>query len=174
MDVILVNYSNEEVGISEKLEAHKRGLLHRAFSVFLINKKGELLLQKRQITKYHCGGLWTNTFCSHQCPNMKEEDSIQQRLNYEMGITCDLKRMFDFYYCVTFDNGLIEHEYDTIYWGYSDGYPQINTEEVSDFKWLDLEIVKQEIALYPEQYTYWFRSIFLPFYDFIKLHKNKL
>lgn len=172
MDVILVNYNNEVTGISEKLEAHKQGFLHRAFSIFLVNKKGELLLQKRQVTKYHCGGLWTNTCCSHQRPNMKEEDSIHQQLNYEMGITCDLKPMFDFYYYVTFDNGLIEHEYDIIYWGYYDANPRINTEEVSDFKWLNIELIKHEIALHPEQYTYWFRSIFLPFCEFIKLYKQ--
>ncbi|MDR0606370.1 MAG: isopentenyl-diphosphate Delta-isomerase [Bacteroidales bacterium] len=172
MNVILVDYNNKEIGVSEKIEAHKYGFLHKAFSIFVLNDQNELLLQKRQITKYHCGGLWTNTCCSHQRPNCIEYNTVMQQLDFEMGIQCSVKRIFDFYYYVSFENGLIEHEYDTIYLGYFNDKPNINRNEVSDYKWLDLNLIKQDIALYPNDYTYWFKSIFLPFLDFVNILKK--
>jgi isopentenyl-diphosphate delta-isomerase len=172
MNVILVDYNNKEIGIADKTEAHKCGLLHKAFSVFLLNDRNELLLQKRQVNKYHSGGLWTNTCCSHQYPGCDENNVIIQQLNFEMGIKCYVERIFDFYYYTSFQNGLFEHEYDTVYLGYFNGNPYINKDEVSDYKWIDLNLIKQDIALHPNDYTYWFKSIFLPFYDFVIILKR--
>ncbi len=155
--VILVNEKDEAIGLMEKLEAHKKGLLHRAFSVFIFNSKNQLLLQRRALTKYHSAGLWTNTCCSHPRQNEETLQAASRRLKEEMGIETALEHKTQFIYKTSFSNGLTEHELDHIFIGYTDDEPVINTEEVDSFKWSDVKTLKQEIELTPEQYTSWFR-----------------
>lgn len=157
--VILVDEQNNELGAMEKQEAHEKAVLHRAFSVFVFNSKGELLLQQRALDKYHSAGLWTNTCCSH--PRMGEDtkDAAQRRLKEEMGFETPLEGKGTFIYKAAFDNGLTEHELDFIYTGIYDQNPEINKQEVNDYSWLSLNEVQQDIATYPEKYTAWFKII---------------
>lgn len=156
--VVLVNEMDEQVGLMDKLEAHQKGLLHRAFSVFLFNDKNELLLQQRAFDKYHGGGLWTNTCCSH--PQVDEHiiSGAQERLEYEMGMSCTLEHMFHFIYNEPVENNLIEHELDHILVGYSNQHPKINNDEVNDYKWMPIDILLKDITLRTDQYTIWFKQ----------------
>ncbi len=158
--VILVSETDDQLGLMGKMEAHKKGILHRAFSVFVFNKKGELLLQQRALDKYHSPGLWTNTCCSHQRDGESSLGAGKRRLNEEMGFYCDLEEVFWFIYSAAFDNGLTEHELDHVMVGYYDNDPVINLQEVASFKWMSLDKVKQDIAEHPENYTEWFKIIF--------------
>jgi isopentenyl-diphosphate delta-isomerase len=158
--VILVSDTDDQLGLMGKMEAHKKGVLHRAFSVFVFNKKGELLLQQRALDKYHSPGLWTNTCCSHQRDGESSLGAGKRRLNEEMGFHCDLEEVFWFIYSAAFDNGLTEHELDHVMVGYYDNDPVINLQEVASFKWMSLDKVKQDIAEHPENYTEWFKIIF--------------
>ena len=162
--VILVNEKDEPIGLMGKMEAHEKGLLHRAFSVFIFNSQGELLLQQRAASKYHSPSLWTNTCCSHPRAGETNQQAGERRLEEEMGLRVPLKEVFSFVYKAPFDNGLIEHEYDYVLVGYSDALPQINPEEVASWKWLSLEAVREDILQSPEQYTAWFKIIFEEFY----------
>jgi isopentenyl-diphosphate delta-isomerase len=157
--VILVDEQNNELGAMEKQEAHEKAVLHRAFSVFVFNSNGELLLQQRALDKYHSAGLWTNTCCSH--PRMGEDtkDAAQRRLKEEMGFETPLEEKGTFIYKAAFDNGLTEHELDFIYTGIYNQNPVVNKQEVNDYRWLSLNEVQQEIAAYPEKYTAWFKII---------------
>lgn len=157
--VVLVDRDDNGIGLMEKLEAHKKGLLHRAFSVLLFNDKKELLLQQRAFDKYHCGGLWTNTCCSHPRPEEDVEDAALRRLKEEMGIECALQKSFDFIYRAEFDNGLTEHEYDHVFFGVFSDEPVINIAEVADWKYLSPEALKKDIANNPDHYTPWFKII---------------
>ena len=165
--VILVDESDAKIGIMPKMLAHEKALLHRAFSVFIFNDKNELMLQQRALQKYHSPGLWTNTCCSHQREGESNIEAGTRRLNEEMGFTTDLKETTSFIYKAEFDNGLTEHELDHIMVGYYNDEPTINTDEVADWKWMDLEEVKVDIALHPELYTEWFKIIFEKFYEHI-------
>jgi len=158
--VILVNEKDEQLGLMPKMEAHQKAVLHRAFSVFVFNKKGELLLQQRALDKYHSPGLWTNTCCSHQRDGETNLEAGKRRLQEEMGFYCDLEEVFWFVYKASFDNGLTEHELDHVMTGYYDQDPEINAEEVASFKWMLLEDVKSDIETHPELYTEWFKIIF--------------
>ena len=154
--VILVDANDREIGTEEKLEAHKKGMLHRAFSILIFNSEHQLLLQKRADSKYHCGGLWTNTCCSHTRPGESLEDAAHRRLMEEMGMEADnLKEIFHFRYKADFANGLIENEIDHVFIGISDKMPFPNREEVSGFKWIDLDELKQDIRANPKNYTPW-------------------
>jgi len=155
--IILVDKNNRKIGTEEKMKVHELGLLHRAFSIFVFNEKGELLLQKRAKEKYHSGGLWTNTCCSHQRPNEELSEAIHRRLVEEMGFDCELKKVFDFSYRTEFGNGLIENEYDCVFVGKSNKIPIPNKEEVEDYKWILLKELKEDIEENPEEYTYWMR-----------------
>lgn len=157
--VVLVDRDDNHIGLMEKLEAHEKGLLHRAFSVLLFNDKKELLLQQRAFDKYHCGGLWTNTCCSHPLPGEDVADAALRRLKEEMGIECDLHKSFDFIYKAEFGNGLTEHEYDHVFFGLFSGDPVINPDEVADWKYMSLSAIKKDIADYPQNYTPWFKII---------------
>lgn len=157
--VILVDENDLEIGTMEKLEAHQKGLLHRAFSVLLFNAKGELLLQKRAMHKYHSGGLWTNTCCSHPLPNEPMEVATRRKLLQEMGIDLQPEFAYKFKYRTELDNALTEHEYDHVFFGSFDGSPQINPEEVEDWRYASLEAVRADALLNPHQYTSWFRLI---------------
>ena len=158
--VILVSEVDEQLGLMAKMEAHEKGILHRAFSVFIFNKKGELLLQQRALDKYHSPGLWTNTCCSHQRDGESNIEAGKRRLQEEMGFNCDLKELFWFVYKASFDNGLTEHELDHVMIGYYEDDPIVNLEEAAAFKWMPLEDVKKDMKLQPELYTEWFKIIF--------------
>lgn len=163
--VILVSKNDEPLGLMGKMEAHEKGLLHRAFSVFVFNKNGELLLQQRALDKYHSPGLWTNTCCSHQREGETNLQAGHRRLQEEMGFNCELKELFSFVYKAPFDNGLTEHELDHVMIGNYDKDPVINTEEVGSFKWMPLEEVKNDMLLNPGAYTAWFKIIFNEYYQ---------
>jgi isopentenyl-diphosphate delta-isomerase len=163
--VILVNENDEKIGLMPKQEAHEKGVLHRAFSVFVFNAESELMLQQRALHKYHSPGLWTNTCCSHQRDGETSLDAGKRRLFEEMGFSTDLKETTSFIYKAPFDNGLTEHELDHILIGNFEGIPQINPEEVASWKWMDLEEVKNDIQNNPEIYTAWFKIIFDKFYQ---------
>ena len=162
--VILVNEKDEPIGLMGKMEAHEKGLLHRAFSVFVFNSKQEVLLQQRAACKYHSPNLWTNTCCSHPRAGETNQQAGERRLQEEMGLQVPLQEVFSFIYKAPFDNGLTEHEYDHVLIGYSDAQPQINPEEVASWKWLSLEAIKEDILQEPERYTAWFKIIFEEFY----------
>ena len=162
--VILVNEKDEPIGLMGKMEAHEKGLLHRAFSVFIFNSKQEVLLQQRSACKYHSPNLWTNTCCSHPRAGETNQQAGERRLQEEMGLQVPLQEVFSFIYKAPFDNGLTEHEYDHVLIGYSDAQPQINPEEVASWKWLSLEAIKEDILQAPERYTAWFKIIFEEFY----------
>ena len=158
--VILVDVNDNQIGLMAKLEAHEKALLHRAFSVFTFNDKGELLLQQRAANKYHSPLLWTNTCCSHQRNGETSLEAGTRRLQEEMGFICELKEVFSFIYKAPFDNGLTEHELDHVLIGNYNENPIINPEEVASFKWMTLEEVKSDIDQQPEMYTEWFKIIF--------------
>ncbi len=163
--VILVNERDEQVGTMPKMEAHEKALLHRAFSVFIMNSKGETMLQQRAAHKYHSPLLWTNTCCSHQRVGESNIQAGKRRLQEEMGFETDLKELFSFIYKAPFDNGLTEHELDHVMIGYHEGDPRINREEVASWKWMSPEDIKADMENSPELYTAWFRIIFEKFYD---------
>lgn len=165
--VILVNPHDQKIGLMEKQLAHEKGVLHRAFSVFIFNKKGELLLQQRALDKYHSPGLWTNTCCSHQRDGESNVEAGKRRLFEEMGFVTELEEKTSFIYKAPFDNGLTEHEYDHVLVGYYEDNPQINKSEVADWKWMSLEEVKNDMQVNPEAYTEWFKIIFDKYYQFL-------
>ena len=156
-EVILVNENDIVIGTMEKLEAHKKGLLHRAFSVFIFNDKNELLLQRRALNKYHSGGLWTNTCCSHPRPNENILNAANRRLVEEMGFEAELTFKTSFIYNTEFENGLTEHEFDHIFFGTHNVNPKINADEVDSFSWLTIEDVNQKIKQNPNEFTSWFK-----------------
>jgi len=168
MDVILVDEKDNELGVMEKLQAHKEAKLHRAFSVFIFNSKKELLLQKRADNKYHSAGLWTNTCCSHPKPGKILIEEAEKRLKEEMGFTCKLKEMFSFVYKAFFFDGLVEHEYDHALIGYYENDPEPNKNEVSEWKWISLEELKRDRHNHPEKYTYWLRESLDKVIDYVK------
>ena len=154
--LILVDRQDNAIGTCEKLEAHKKALLHRAFSILLFNKKGEMLLQKRFSGKYHSGGLWTNACCGHPRSGEATKTAATRRMREELGMTCPLDESFTFSYKVPFDNGLTEHEFVHVYRGIYEGDFAPNPEEVEDLKWMSLTDLKEDIFLNPQNYTAWF------------------
>ncbi|MBC7747189.1 MAG: isopentenyl-diphosphate Delta-isomerase [Methylotenera sp.] len=173
-NVILVNKNDEQIGLMPKLEAHEKAVLHRAFSVFVLNSKNEIMLQQRAVQKYHSPLLWTNTCCSHQREGETNIQAGSRRLFEEMGFKTELKELFHFIYKAPFDNGLTEHELDHVMIGYYDGEPVINPEEVESWKWIKIEEVKKDMELHPLLYTVWFKIIFEEFYHFLEEHKSPL
>ena len=159
-NVILVDVLDNQLGLMPKMEAHEKAVLHRAFSVFIFNDKGELMLQQRAAHKYHSPLLWTNTCCSHQRDGESNMEAGKRRLIEEMGFKTNLKEIFSFVYKAPFDNGLTEHELDHVMIGNFNGVPKINPDEVASFKWMTLEAVKKDIELQPNIYTAWFKIIF--------------
>lgn len=159
IEVILVDRKDNKIGIEEKLKAHKEGKLHRSFSIFVFNKKGELLIQRRAKAKYHSGGLWSNTCCSHPRPGKNLLKEAKKRLKEEMGIECKLKRVLSFYYKVRVGN-LIEHEFDHVFFGKFEGNPKPNPKEAEDWKWINKNALWKDMKENPEKYTAWFKIIF--------------
>lgn len=158
--VILVDEQDNEVGVMEKILAHEKALLHRAFSVFIFNDKGELLLQKRAASKYHSPGLWTNTCCSHPRPKETNLEAANRRLNEEMGFGCELEYKFNFIYKAELEQGLTEHELDHVFFGTYNGPVNPNIEEVASYKFVSMKDVFDDIKSNPENYTVWFKIIF--------------
>jgi isopentenyl-diphosphate delta-isomerase len=165
--VILVDENDNPLGTMEKIEAHEKARLHRAFSVFIYNSKNELLLQQRALTKYHTPGLWTNTCCSHQKLKETNIEAGKRRLQEEMGFSTELQETISFIYKAPFENGLTEHEYDYILVGEFNGEPKPNPEEVHDWKWMKLDDIESDMKKNPEIYTEWFKIIF-------EKHKNEM
>jgi isopentenyl-diphosphate delta-isomerase len=170
-EVILVNELDEPIGLMPKLEAHQKAVLHRAFSVFVLNDQNEIMLQQRAHHKYHSPLLWTNTCCSHQRNGETNIEAGSRRLFEEMGFQTDLKELFHFIYKAPFDNGLTEHELDHVMIGYYNGSPNINSEEVEDWKWMKIEDVKTDMVVNAAIYTVWFKIIFDEFYHYLEDHK---
>ena len=157
--VILVDEKDNELGTMEKMEAHEKGCLHRAFSVFVFNSNGQTMLQRRAKSKYHGGGLWSNTCCSHPRIGEPVLDAAKRRLHEELGFVCDLKELYWFIYKTDVDNGLVEHELDHVFVGRFDGQPNPNSEEVWETKWVSLEALKEDMSKNPQSYTFWFKKI---------------
>ncbi len=155
-EVILVTEQDEPIGSMEKMEAHRKGALHRAFSTFIVNDRNEMLLQQRAKTKYHSAGLWTNACCSHPRPNEETEAAAIRRLHEELGFTAPLTKIFDFHYNAAFDNGLTEHEYDHVYLGRYTGKIIPNPNEVQDYCYKKMEDIADSIRSHPHKYTTWF------------------
>ena len=158
--MILVNENDIPLGTMEKIEAHRKALLHRAFSVFIFNRKGEMLLQQRAPEKYHSAGLWTNACCSHPRPGEDTCEAAKRRLCEELGFSAPLKKIFDFTYRSEFDNGLTEFEFDHVYSGIYDGAICPNPMEVSDYGYQSLDNIRANLELYPHQFTSWFHLAF--------------
>lgn len=158
--VILVDENDKPIGVAEKMEAHEKGLLHRAFSVFIFNTKGEMLLQQRALNKYHSGGLWTNACCSHPREGEETKKAAERRLKEELGFETSLEKVFDLVYKAKFDNGLTEHEFDHVFAGEYDGEINFNKEEVMDFCYKEVKEINRSLQTHPQKYTAWFRLAF--------------
>jgi len=169
--VILVNENDEPIGLMPKLEAHQKAVLHRAFSVFILNDKNEIMLQQRASEKYHSPLLWTNTCCSHQRDGETNIQAGIRRLFEEMGFETPLTELFHFIYKAPFDNGLTEHELDHVMIGKYNQAPKINREEVENWKWMSIDAIKTDMTQNPTIYTVWFKIIFDEFYHYIESHK---
>jgi isopentenyl-diphosphate Delta-isomerase len=159
-EVILVDGSDQPVGVMEKIEAHRRALLHRAFSIFIFNSKGEMLLQQRAQEKYHSAGLWTNACCSHPRPGEDTREAAVRRLREELGFTTDLKKLLEFTYRSVYDNGLTEYEFDHVFTGLYDREIKPDRSEVSDYRYLPLPAIEAELLRAPETFTSWFHLAF--------------
>ncbi len=155
--VILVDKNDQPLGIMDKLEAHQKGLLHRAFSVFVFNDQGQLMIHQRALTKYHSPGLWTNTCCSHQQMGETSLEAAHRRLGEEMGFDCDMEEIFEFVYRAEFSNGLTEHEYDHVFIGHYNELPNINPEEVNAWRWISPKELEEDLSANPSHYTEWFK-----------------
>lgn len=155
--VILVDEQDRQIATMEKIEAHEKALLHRAFSIFIFNDRGEMMLQRRALSKYHSPGLWTNSCCSHPRPGESLEKATERRILEEMGLQCKMHEVFSFIYKATFDHGLTEHELDHVFIGTYNEDPMINTDEVEEWKWMDIEELLTDVDHHPEKYTVWFK-----------------
>jgi isopentenyl-diphosphate delta-isomerase len=163
--VILVDAQDNAQGVMEKMEAHTNAVLHRAFSIFIFNEKGDMLLQQRAMNKYHSGGLWTNSCCSHPRPGEETAAAAARRLQEEMGFQTPLEKVFDFIYRAEFENGLTEHEFDHVFVGYYDGEIQPDPKEVNSFVYRPMEEIVLLIKNQPEIFTAWFHIAFPKIYD---------
>lgn len=170
--LILVDENDQEIGSMEKMEVHEKGLLHRAFSILIFNSKNEMLLQQRALSKYHSGGLWTNTCCSHP---RKEESTLQaanRRLIEEMGFSTELEAKFSFIYLAELDKNMIEHELDHVFFGTYEGEFQFNREEVNAIRWISISDLIQEIKDSPNSFTEWFKILMNEYLDKLTLKSN--
>ena len=165
--LVLVNESDEPIGVMEKMEVHRKALLHRAFSVFVFNREGEMLLQKRALTKYHSGGLWTNACCSHPYPDETLVQAARRRLIEELGFETEVKPAFSFIYKAALDNDLTEHEFDHVLIGAYHGAILPNAEEVSDYCYRNMVDLRQQLELHPSQFTAWFQLAFPMLEDYL-------
>lgn len=157
--ILTVDAQDREMGYMEKLEVHRQGILHRAFSLMVFNDKGKILLQKRARNKYHSPGLWSNACCSHQRTGESLIEAVNRRVREELGFTCPCKEVFCFPYQVKFDNGLMEYEIDHVFFGYYNGKVIPNRDEVEEIRWVSRDNLNKEMKKYPEKFTYWFREL---------------
>jgi len=157
--VILVDEQDRELGASDKLRAHVEGALHRAFSVFVFDHEGRLLLQRRAREKYHSGGLWSNTCCGHPRPGEETAAAAHRRLREEMSFDCELREAFDFVYRAELDNDLVEHEYDHVFVGEFEGYPTPDPSEVEEWKWVSVDELRRGLREEPSRYSYWLKTL---------------
>lgn len=169
-NVILVDKNDNQLGLMEKMEAHEKAVLHRAFSVFIFNPEGRLMLQQRALHKYHSPGLWTNTVCSHPRSEEKTSAAAHRRIVEEMGFDCDFEEAFSFIYKADVGQGLVEHEFDHVFIGKSEKQPKINPDEVASWKYVDLNWLEKDVEDNPDNYTIWFK---IALAEVIK-HFNKL
>ncbi|MBT0730720.1 isopentenyl-diphosphate Delta-isomerase [Rosenbergiella nectarea] len=160
IDVILVDEHDNPLGQMEKLEAHRQGRLHRAITVYIFNTEQQLMLQQRAFSKYHCGGLWSNTCCGHPFPNESTQQAAERRLDEEMGLKLSLKKITQTYYNLPVTDGLVEHEFGHIFTGYTDQLPQLNPEEAENYRFASLSEIEQELVSSPEHFTPWFKTTF--------------
>jgi isopentenyl-diphosphate Delta-isomerase len=158
-EVILVDEHDNSIGTMEKMEAHRRGLLHRAFSILIFNSHGQMLIQKRASSKYHSGGLWTNACCSHPLPGESMEQATRRRLKFEMGIDIQAEYAYKFVYRTSLDKDLVEHELDHVFIAIYDDVPSVNPDEVEDWQYADMEELKMDMKKNPDRYTFWFKEI---------------
>jgi isopentenyl-diphosphate delta-isomerase len=165
--LVLVDQLDREIGVGEKMAVHRSGQLHRAFSIFVTNSQGEILLQQRALNKYHSGGLWTNTCCSHPRPGEELMRAAHRRLQEEMGFDCELQELFSFIYHAKLEGGLIEHEYDHVLLGKFDGTPIVNPLEVENWRWIDAKTLEKEINDRPDRFTYWLRNCYQQFLTYL-------
>jgi isopentenyl-diphosphate delta-isomerase len=165
--VILVDSKDNETGFIGKTEAHEKGLLHRAVSVFIVNTKGEWLIQQRAFGKYHSAGLWTNACCSHPFPGETTHEAASRRLKEEMGIVCELNYLFNFSYRADFENGLSENELDHVFFGVCNELPQINDDEVESYQYFPFDELNKMVAQKPEDFTVWFKLIYQRVNEFL-------
>lgn len=156
----MVDQHDNAVGFMDKMEAHQKGLAHRAFSIFIFNSGGEMLLQQRAFDKYHSAGLWSNSCCSHPYPGEEVKEAANRRLKEELGFETPLEKIFDFTYQVSFENGLVENEFDHVFVGQYNGDVKMNSEEVNDFVFKSMEVIGQELKDEPGNYTEWFKISF--------------
>ena len=170
--VILVDENNNQIGLEEKILAHKKNLLHRAFSIFIFNDSSEILLQKRAPNKYHSGNLWTNTCCSHPLENLSLVESAKKRLIEEMGIKANLNEVFSFIYQAEFDNGLFEYEYDHVLFGISNNKPILNPDEAIDYKWIKISDLKAQIEKNPGNFTVWLQIMINNYFKYFEDYEN--
>ena len=166
--VVLVDQDDQKLGLMEKQQAHVAGLLHRAFSVFVFNSKGELMIQQRAASKYHSPTLWTNTCCSHPRDNETYKQAAHRRLEEEMGFDCELEYKFNFIYKAHLENDLIEHELDHVFIGTFDDEPKLNPDEVMAYRWVELDDLKKDMEKNPQNYTAWFKIIFEHYVSYIE------
>ncbi|MGV0994509.1 isopentenyl-diphosphate Delta-isomerase [Empedobacter falsenii] len=166
--VVLVDQDDQKLGLMEKQQAHVAGLLHRAFSVFVFNSKGELMIQQRAASKYHSPTLWTNTCCSHPRDNETYKQAAHRRLEEEMGFDCELEYKFNFIYKAHLENDLIEHELDHVFIGTFDNEPKLNPDEVMAYRWVELDDLKKDMEKNPQNYTAWFKIIFEHYVSYIE------
>lgn len=171
-NVILVDVHDNEIGVMEKMEAHEKGLLHRAFSVFIFNSKGEILLQKRSSEKYHSGGLWSNTCCSHPRVGEGLNKATSRRLMEEMGMSTTLFPTFSFQYKSNLDHNMIENELDHVFIGYSNDIPVLNKEEVESYCYMSPELIELGFEKHPDEYTTWLKICFKELMNYI--NKNNV
>jgi isopentenyl-diphosphate delta-isomerase len=170
--VILVDENNNQIGLEEKILAHKKNLLHRAFSIFIFNDSFEILLQKRAPNKYHSGNLWTNTCCSHPLENLSLVESAKKRLVEEMGIKANLNEVFSFIYQAEFGNGLYEYEYDHVLFGISNNQPILNPNEAIDYKWIKISDLKAQIEKNPGNFTVWLQIMINNYFKYFEDYEN--
>jgi len=170
--LILVDSDDIEIGLMDKVLVHKTGVLHRAFSVFIFDPEGNLMLQQRALGKYHSPGLWSNTCCSHPRKGETTPAACSRRLKEEMGISCSLKFAFSFTYRASFENGLIEHEFDHVYFGSSDSIPKTDPQEVMDWKYMSVDELKKDISAHSENYTEWLKVCFQKVVEHLRTSKS--
>jgi isopentenyl-diphosphate delta-isomerase, type 1 len=168
--VVLVDQNDQAIGLMDKMEAHLNPQLHRAFSIFIFNAQGKLLLQQRALSKYHSPGLWTNTCCSHPRDKESLSEATKRRLSEEMGMACDMHEAFSFIYKSNVGQGLTEYEFDHVWIGESDLKPKPNSEEVKSYKYMSISEISKDMKQNPENYTVWFRISFDRVQDYFHKH----